>query len=96
MRVFFTERAFRRALIAVALAGLFSGAAAWANGRSDLASWCWAADTVPVVVGLLLSMVRFGSKADIAAPPINVRFTPQSRHSAVRLRAVMNQVINAI
>jgi len=23
--------------------------------------------------------VRFGSKADIAAPPINVRFTPQKR-----------------
>jgi hypothetical protein len=24
--------------------------------------------------------VRFGSKADIAAPPINVRFTPKSGH----------------
>src|SRR5262249_44416657 len=24
--------------------------------------------------------VRFGSKADIAASPINVRFTPKSRH----------------
>src|SRR5215469_10390885 len=24
--------------------------------------------------------VRFGSKADIAAPPTNVRFTPKSRH----------------
>jgi len=24
--------------------------------------------------------VRFGSKADIAAPPINVRFTPESGH----------------
>ena len=58
MRVFLTERAFRRALIVVALAGLFSGAAAWANARSDLASWCWAAGTVPVVVGLLLSMIR--------------------------------------
>jgi heavy metal translocating P-type ATPase len=58
MRGFFTERAFRRALIAVALAGLFSGAAAWANGRSDLASWCWAAGTLPVVGGLLLSMIR--------------------------------------
>ena len=23
---------------------------------------------------------RFGSKADIGAPPINVRFTPKSRH----------------
>ena len=25
--------------------------------------------------------VRFGSKADIAASPINVRFTPKSRHA---------------
>ena len=58
MRVFFTERAFRRLLIATALAGFFSGAAAWANGRSDLASWCWAAGTFPVVLGLLLSMIR--------------------------------------
>jgi hypothetical protein len=24
--------------------------------------------------------VRFGSKADIAAPPTNVRFTPKSGH----------------
>src|SRR6516164_1193072 len=58
MRVFFTERAFRRLLIATALAGLVSGAAAWANGRSDLASWCWAAGTFPVVLSLLLSMIR--------------------------------------
>jgi hypothetical protein len=30
--------------------------------------------------------VRFGSKADIAAAPINVRFTPESGHSAARSR----------
>src|SRR5215813_6475836 len=28
----------------------------------------------------LRAHVRFGSKADIGAPPINVRFTPESRH----------------
>jgi hypothetical protein len=26
--------------------------------------------------------VRFGSKADIGAPPIDVRFTPKSRHKS--------------
>jgi heavy metal translocating P-type ATPase len=54
----FTERLFRRALIAIALAGLIAGGAAWAGGRNDVASWCWAAGTVPVVVGLLISMIR--------------------------------------
>jgi heavy metal translocating P-type ATPase len=54
----FTERVFRRALIAIALTGLISGTAAWANGRSDLASWCWAAGTLPVAIGLLISMIR--------------------------------------
>ena len=29
--------------------------------------------------------VRFGSKADIAAPPTNVRFTPKSGHPPTRL-----------
>jgi E1-E2 ATPase len=38
--------------------GLVSGAVAWANGRIDLASWCWAAGTLPVVIGLLISMIR--------------------------------------
>ena len=32
------------------------------------------------VVRLALGNVRFGSKADIAALPINVRFTPESGH----------------
>ena len=53
-----TERFFRRALIAIALAGLAFGAAAWASGRSDVAHWCWAAGTLPVVIGLLISMIR--------------------------------------
>ena len=54
----FSERVFRRASIAIALTGLITGAGAWANGRSDLASWCWAAGTLPVVIGLLISMIR--------------------------------------
>lgn len=58
MRNLFTERMFRRTLIAIALTGLITGAAAWAYGWSDLASWCWAAGTVPVIIGLLISMIR--------------------------------------
>ena len=53
-----TERMFRRALIAIALGGLVFGAVAWANGLSDVANWCWAAGTLPVVIGLLISMIR--------------------------------------
>src|SRR6185437_8583057 len=53
-----TERMFRRALIAIALSGLVLGAAAWANGLRDIANWCWAGGTLPVVIGLLISMVR--------------------------------------
>jgi len=52
-----TERILRRALIAIALAGLVFGVVAWANGRSDVANWCWAAGTFPVVIGLLISMI---------------------------------------
>lgn len=53
-----TERVFRRALIAIALTGLVLGLAAWASGQFDVANWCWAAGTIPVVVGLLVSMIR--------------------------------------
>jgi heavy metal translocating P-type ATPase len=58
MRDLLTARIARRALIAIALAGLVFGALAWANGNSDLANWCWAAGTVPVVIVLLFSMLR--------------------------------------
>jgi heavy metal translocating P-type ATPase len=58
MSMLLTERIFRRALIAIALAGLVFGAAAWAIGRSDVANWCWAAGTLPVVIGLLISIIR--------------------------------------
>lgn len=58
MAVLWHERIFRRALIAIALAGLVLGGVAWVAGRKDLAEWCWVGGTVPVVTGLLISMVR--------------------------------------
>ena len=54
----FTGRFLRRALVTLAVAGLALGLVAWGLGRSDLANWCWAGGTVPVVLGLLVSMVR--------------------------------------
>jgi heavy metal translocating P-type ATPase len=58
MRTFLSERSCRRALVAIALGGLVSGAFAWAMARSDIAAWCWAAGTIPVVIALLLSILR--------------------------------------
>jgi len=58
MRKLFTERITRQALIAIALAGLVFGVLAWANGNNDLANWCWATGTVPVVIVLFFSMLR--------------------------------------
>jgi heavy metal translocating P-type ATPase len=58
MRNLFTGRITRRALIAIALAGLVFGALAWANGNTDLANWCWATGTAPVVTVLFFSMLR--------------------------------------
>ena len=52
------ERIFRRALVIVAITGLVVGLDAWFSGRGDLAKWCWASGTIPVVVGLFVSMVR--------------------------------------
>ena len=51
-------RLFRRALIAAALGGLILGFAAWGAGHYDVARWFWAGGTIPVVIGLLASMVR--------------------------------------
>ena len=56
--VLVNERLLRRALAVIALAGLLLGLGAWGVGRSDWANWCWAAGTIPVVVGLLGSMIR--------------------------------------
>jgi len=41
MALLLSERFFRRALIAIALAGLVLGFAARMAGRGDLADWCW-------------------------------------------------------
>jgi len=53
-----TERFIRRALIAIALAGLLLGLAAWAMSLPALADRIWTAGTAPVVVGLLVSIIR--------------------------------------
>ena len=39
------------------------------------------------VAGLRRADVRFGSKADIGAPPVDVRFTPESGHAGSASRA---------
>jgi heavy metal translocating P-type ATPase len=53
-----SERLVRRALIAVALTGLVLGLMAWAASQAALANGIWAVATVPVVIGLLISIVR--------------------------------------
>ncbi|MFZ2143336.1 MAG: heavy metal translocating P-type ATPase, partial [Xanthobacteraceae bacterium] len=58
MSALLSERLFRQALVWIAVAGLLFGLLAWTLGRSDVANWCWAGGTVPVVIGLLVSMVR--------------------------------------
>src|SRR6516165_1426922 len=58
MSALFSERLLRRVLAVIALGGLILGLVGWSIGRSNWASWCWAGGTIPVVVGLLASMVR--------------------------------------
>ena len=58
MSALLSERFFRRVLVVIAVAGLLVGLLAWILGRSDLANWCWAGGTTPVVIGLLVSMTR--------------------------------------
>jgi len=53
-----TDRFVRRALLSVALVGLFLGAVTWLSGYRTLAAWSWGAGTVPVVIGLGVSMTR--------------------------------------
>jgi hypothetical protein len=52
------DRILRRALAAIAVAGLLLGLAAWSIGQNDWANRWWAAGTIPVVIGLLVSMIR--------------------------------------
>ncbi len=52
------DRILHRALIAIALIGLAAGAIAWASGDYRLAQWAWAAGSIPVALGLLVSIVR--------------------------------------
>ena len=58
MSALFVERLFRLALVVLAGVGLLLGLISWILGRSDLANWCWPGGTVPVVLGLLVSMIR--------------------------------------
>ncbi len=53
-----SERVVRRGLIAIALAGLLLGGFAWIAGHGASARWIWAAGTVPVIIGLAVSMTR--------------------------------------
>src|SRR5574340_383497 len=52
------DRILHRALIAVALIGLAAGAIFWARGDQALAKWAWAAGSIPVILGLAVSIVR--------------------------------------
>ena len=52
------ERFVHRALIGIALTGLAAGVVFWASGNQALAQRAWAAGSIPVALGLLISIVR--------------------------------------
>src|SRR5579872_1622966 len=52
------ERFVHQALIGIALAGLAAGAILWVRGDDALAQRAWAAGSIPVALGLLVSIVR--------------------------------------
>ena len=52
------ERLLPRALIVIALAALIAGGVASANGDGSLARWLWAAGAIPVIFGLVASILR--------------------------------------
>lgn len=58
MTEYVTDRFLRRALLVIALAGLLLGTLAWSMNFSKTAAWIWALGTVPVIVGLAVSMIR--------------------------------------
>lgn len=53
-----SERFVRRLLFWIALAGLLAGIVLWLAGWPEWAAWAWAAGTLPVIVGLGISMVQ--------------------------------------
>jgi heavy metal translocating P-type ATPase len=53
-----TDRVARRVLLAIAIAGLAFGTLSWFAGHKSVANWIWAAGTLPVIVGLAVSIVR--------------------------------------
>jgi len=53
-----TDRLIRRALLAIALSGLVLGIIAWLASAPKAAAWIWALATLPVIVGLAVSMTR--------------------------------------
>jgi heavy metal translocating P-type ATPase len=52
------DRALRWILVFVAIAGLAAGGAAWLAKRNDIADICFTLATLPVIAGLVVSMVR--------------------------------------
>ena len=52
------ERFFHEAMIAIALIALAAGAIFWTRGDHGFAQWAWAAGSIPVALGLLVSIVR--------------------------------------
>ncbi len=53
-----TERNARRAMVVVAATGFVLGLTAHLAGHVKVAAWLWSAGTIPVIVGLAVSMVR--------------------------------------
>ncbi len=52
------ERILRWTLVAIAVGGLAAGGLAYAAGRADLAKLAFTASTVPVILGLIVSIAR--------------------------------------
>ncbi|MGJ5180738.1 heavy metal translocating P-type ATPase [Bradyrhizobium oligotrophicum] len=52
------ERILRWSLVAIAVAGLAAGGLGYALGRADLAGYAFTASTIPVIAGLVVSIVR--------------------------------------
>ena len=52
------ERLVRRAMSAISLIGLACGCISWLLGYESLSRAIWAAGTIPVAVGLALSIAR--------------------------------------